>query len=1487
MYELVQNGADALVGQGSAPAGRIDVVLTNDCLYCANEGRPIDLEGVDAILTSHISMKRGTEIGRFGLGFKSVLGVSLQPAFFSKTGSFGFDAADAAERIRRVVPDAARMPTLRVARPLTPDVEASSDAVLAELMEWATTIVRLPRTVDDTAWLRDDLAAFPPEFLLFSPHVSTLRLDDRTTSKVREIRLRRSGKKHRLDDNSISTEWQVFSTLHHPSEAARKDAGELAERDSIPLIWAVPTEGKAARGKFWAFFPTEYFTTLSGILNAPWKTNEDRQNLLPGPFNEELLSVASELVVAAIPDLSTKKDPAKFLDGMPARGREAANWADQSIGERVYARAVTVPSLPDQRGTIVHPRRLRVHPSGLEHAWLDAWSEYPGRPVDWVHPSAETRERRPRVERLLGPASVPATLATWLEALVEDGSAAASIFALRLASRIARDDPRRLEEVREAKIVLTEDRKWSDATNGSVFLRSRHDPESSSHRFVHRTVARAAEAKDALAHLGVDRIDATGELEAFLNNVRTGRVDWEMFWDVSRRVGAVKTKLIVDRRASDLLATVKAKVASGRFRPLRDALLPGGVVVADGSRDFDVLIDASFHAEDLELLSLLGATDGPRAGGGSSTEPWFGKYRAAMMKDYYEGLPARSSRPLEDYLVIDAPPFPGPLGVIEELSVEGRALFTERVLQAARGAEAAPWRMHHATDRRYPERDLEPGWLWHLKQFGAVQTTQGPKPIEVALAPGTKSGVVAVALCSEEDAHVLGLPSDLALAPDAVFSDAVERVEASPTPTAAGELYGTLALVGRNLSEVVCRVGWEFDRRPPAEVTVVSSRRDLEALVQADTPVLLAPSSEIAALLVSAWGMQPVSTALQTELRAVPSTEPLPLVDEFPILRPLLGDRSGLVLQRCSTLEIQTSTTFGTTSQPRSSVLDGSVFYWLDSGDEQALLQALSDEVDLKLTPQEIRALFEQVEVQRERDLVVRIRGRVTDASRLVDALGVDRLRRRLPAGLLESAASQHGSTSDEEVAEMALAAFGVDVLKEFRNELTDAGLTPPLTWSGSRAAQKFVRDLGFPPEFAGFQQARRDPVLDVDGPVELPALHDFQRAIEQNTRSLLRRESHLRGLLSMPTGSGKTRVAVQAVVEEVRERTLSGPVLWIAQTDELCEQAVTTWAYVWRSDGPRSRLTISRLWAANGAVPAEEGAFQVVVATIDKLGVCSKDPGYDWLTECAAVVIDEAHTSTAPTYTSVLDWLGLGRQKQRCPLIGLTATPFRGTSESETRHLVRRYGQHRLDRGVLPEDPYADLQSRGILATVEHRVLEGAQVELTHGELDQLERTRRLPASVEERLGADQDRNRMLVDSIRQLPADWMVLLFAPSVANAQVLAALLRLEGLPAATISGETEPGARRHYIEEFRSGRLRVLTNYNVLTQGFDAPAVRAVYVARPTYSPNLYQQMIGRGLRGPLNGGKEQCLIVNVEDNIRQYGESLAFHDFEHLWNRQT
>ena len=112
LLKLVQNGADALA---SSSGGRIWVELTATHFYCADEGRAIDPAGVRAIMFSHLSPKRGTaEIGRFGLGFKSVLGVTDVPEFFSRSGSFRFDRERAASLIRPIAPDAGRYPVLRL-----------------------------------------------------------------------------------------------------------------------------------------------------------------------------------------------------------------------------------------------------------------------------------------------------------------------------------------------------------------------------------------------------------------------------------------------------------------------------------------------------------------------------------------------------------------------------------------------------------------------------------------------------------------------------------------------------------------------------------------------------------------------------------------------------------------------------------------------------------------------------------------------------------------------------------------------------------------------------------------------------------------------------------------------------------------------------------------------------------------------------------------------------------------------------------------------------------------------------------------------------------------------------------------------------------------------------------------------------------------------------------------------------------------------------
>jgi hypothetical protein len=136
----------------------------------------------------------------------------------------------------------------------------------------------------------------------------------------------------------------------------------MSKRERIPIHWALPVAGRTGPGVLWAFFPTEYETTLSGIVNAPWKTNPDRKNLLEGPFNREVLGVVSRLVIDSLQKLKDSSDPGRLLDLIPARGDEARNWADRELTNRFYEIAADSPSLPDVSGVLRRPAELSLHP---------------------------------------------------------------------------------------------------------------------------------------------------------------------------------------------------------------------------------------------------------------------------------------------------------------------------------------------------------------------------------------------------------------------------------------------------------------------------------------------------------------------------------------------------------------------------------------------------------------------------------------------------------------------------------------------------------------------------------------------------------------------------------------------------------------------------------------------------------------------------------------------------------------------------------------------------------------------------------------------------------------------------------------------------------------------------------------------------------------------------------------------------------------------
>ena len=170
IFELVRNGADALTRSDGAS---ILVRLTGNYLYCADDGRPIDEDGILSLTG---------EIGRIGLGFKSVLGVTDAPEFYSRPGSFRFDRQYAARKIAAVAP-ARGYPALRLPMPIDACAASEGDEDLGEMMTWASNVIRLPLKIGAWENLSEQLRTFPPEFLLFADHVRYLTLEDGERSR--------------------------------------------------------------------------------------------------------------------------------------------------------------------------------------------------------------------------------------------------------------------------------------------------------------------------------------------------------------------------------------------------------------------------------------------------------------------------------------------------------------------------------------------------------------------------------------------------------------------------------------------------------------------------------------------------------------------------------------------------------------------------------------------------------------------------------------------------------------------------------------------------------------------------------------------------------------------------------------------------------------------------------------------------------------------------------------------------------------------------------------------------------------------------------------------------------------------------------------------------------------------------------------------------------------------------------------------------------
>jgi len=417
--------------------------------------------------------------------------------------------------------------------------------------------------------------------------------------------------------------------------------------------------------------------------------------------------------------------------------------------------------------------------------------------------------------------------------------------------------------------------------------------------------------------------------------------------------------------------------------------------------------------------------------------------------------------------------------------------------------------------------------------------------------------------------------------------------------------------------------------------------------------------------------------------------------------------------------------------------------------------------------------------------------------------------------------------------------------------------------------------------------------------------LHEYQKNLKDAViQNLLNTSFTNRMLVHMPTGAGKTKTAMEIASDYLRCKSVLGGheknvfVVWLAHSKELCEQALETFQNTWRIRGDYEIDTFKLFGDAeySDEILKSERAFifvgfQKFNAMLNSSNELQEKIKNKILQNTKLVIVDEAHKSLASTYEKAINLLS--KSSAGVQLIGFTATPGRSSDQADGQNnfLAEFFNSTKIrmidNFGVPIENPISYLQDLEVLAKIDRfELMTDVQIKLSEQQI------KNLKLYGDERLGeilrnlaGNPARNKIIIDKVRELfDNNESILIFACNVEHCIILQTLLKASGIDSGTILSSTSKFERETSIYKFKSGELKVLINYGVLTTGFDAPKLNSLIIARPTSSIVLYSQMVGRALRGPKNGGNIINKLIDLRDNFDLGNESQMFNFYDEIWN---
>jgi superfamily II DNA or RNA helicase len=355
--------------------------------------------------------------------------------------------------------------------------------------------------------------------------------------------------------------------------------------------------------------------------------------------------------------------------------------------------------------------------------------------------------------------------------------------------------------------------------------------------------------------------------------------------------------------------------------------------------------------------------------------------------------------------------------------------------------------------------------------------------------------------------------------------------------------------------------------------------------------------------------------------------------------------------------------------------------------------------------------------------------------------------------------------------------------------------------------------------------------------PVELE-LRPFQEALLEQV-ILARHQGHHRNLLVAATGTGKT---VMAAVDYAHLRAELGRsrLLFVAHREEIIDQSRATFRHALRDAG------FGEKWVG-GQRPVR---FEHVFASIQSLH--SADVSLIDPTHFDVVVVDEFHHAAAPSYEALLEHV------QPVELLGLTATPERADGLDVLRYFDGRIAAELRLWDAIDQEYLAPFAYFGI-----HDGLDLREVPWRRGQGYDL-------TALENIFTADHAWVHLVVEEIRRKVADpsrMRALGYCVSVGHAHFMARRFTDLGLPSVALSATSRRDERSAALRDLADGKVRAVFTVDLFNEGIDIPSVDTLLLLRPTDSPTLFLQQLGRGLRKA--AGKSACTVLDFVGTHRK------------------